>query len=90
MALENSKLAYGISIVLQKGFDMVDYEILLDKLQNYGFRGISISWLRSYLFGRVKFIHVDLKNSSNKTAKHGVPKDSVLGPLLFLIYNGST
>ena len=82
--LENGKLACAIFIDLQKAFDTVDHEILLDKLKNYGFRGISNSWLRSYLTGRVQFVHVG--SSSNKTAKHVVPQGSVLGPLLFLIY----
>ena len=84
MPLENGKLACAIFIDLQKAFDTVDHEILLDKLKNYGFRGISNSWLRSYLTGRVQFVHVG--SSSNKTAKHVVPQGSVLGPLLFLIY----
>ena len=86
MALENGKLACGVFIDLRKAFDTVDHEIFLDKLQNFGFGGISNSWLRSYLTGMVQFVHVGGKNSSNNTAKHRVPQGSVIGPLLFLIY----
>ena len=57
-AIENNNLACGIFIDLQKAFDTVDHDILLDKLHNYGFRGLSNNWIRSYLTGRVQFVHI--------------------------------
>ena len=85
-ALDKGDLASGIFIDLQKAFDTVDHEILLDKLKNYGFRGLSNDWLRSYLTGRRQFVQVASESSSKAEVKHGVPQGSVLGPLLFLIY----
>ena len=85
-ALDKGDLACGVFIDLQKAFDTLDHEILLDKLKNYGFRGLSNDWIRSYLTGRMQFVHVSGKNSSTKEMKYGVPQGSVLGPLLFLIY----
>ena len=85
-ALDKGDLASGIFIDLQKSFDTVDHEILLDKLTNYGFRGLSNDWLRSYLTGRRQFVQVASESSSKAEVKHGVPQGSVLGPLLFLIY----
>ena len=64
VALDSEKLACGIFISLQKAFDTVDHEILLDKLQNCGFRGIYNIWLWSYLTGREQFVHIGGKNSS--------------------------
>ena len=40
-ALDKGSLACGVVIDLQKAFDTVDHEILLDKLKSYGFRGLS-------------------------------------------------
>ena len=60
----------GIFIDLQKAFDTVDHEILLDKLKNYGFRGLSNDWLTSYLTGRRQFVQVASESSSKAEVKH--------------------
>ncbi len=38
----------GIFIDIKKAFDMVDHSIILDKLYNDGFRGVSHGWLKYY------------------------------------------
>ena len=64
-ALEKGELAFGIFIDLQKAFDTVDYEILLAKLDNYGFRVISNDCFCSYLTGRKQFVRPREKKKSN-------------------------
>ena len=84
--IDNNKYAIGVFIDLQKAFDTVDHEILLEKLHHYGIRGTANNWFRSYLSNRQQFVTINGQNSTLKQMRHGVPQGSVLGPLLFLIY----
>ena len=56
------------------------------KLNNYGFRGICLDWLASYLRNRKQFVTYDYFNSALGNISCGVPQGSILGPLLFLVY----
>ena len=57
--IDNRKYSCGIFIDLKKGFDTVNHEILLAKLENYGVRGVINPWLRSYLSDRQQSIEID-------------------------------
>ena len=85
-ALDDGQFACGIFIDLEKAFDTVSHDILLEKLNHYGIRGIANDWFRSYLSDRTQFVSINGFNSDYKTVKYGVPQGSVLGPLLFLIF----
>ena len=86
-SLDQNKIACGIFIDLQKAFDTVDHNILLDKLAYYGIRGVANDWFRSYLSNRQQYVSINGHDSNMVVMKYGVPQGSVLGPLLFLIYN---
>ena len=75
----------GIFIDLKKAFDTCDKNILLSKLNHYGFRGIVNCWFHSYLSERKQFTVVDGIPSCCRTISCGVPQGSILGPILFLI-----
>ena len=85
-ALDDGQIACGIFIDLEKAFDTVSHDILLEKLDHYGVGGISNDWFRSYLSDRSQFVSINGFNSDYETIKYGVPQSSVLGPLLFLIF----
>jgi hypothetical protein len=71
---------------LQKAFDTVDHEILLEKLCHYDIRGRMHDWFKSYLSGRTQFTAIGQIHSKPENINFGVPQGSVLGPILFLIY----
>ena len=71
---------------MKKAFDTVNYDILLSKLKNYGFRGVVNDWFKSYLIGRRQYTTVNGYISDSHRTLCGVPQGSVLGPLLFLLY----
>ena len=71
---------------LKKAFDTLDHNILLQKLNAYGIRGIANNVIRSYLVGRKQFVCIDDSNSTLENIAVGVPQGSNIGPLLFLLY----
>ena len=71
---------------LSKAFDTIDHDILLHKLDYYGFRGIVLDWFRDYLSNRNLYVSYNNNKSDLKTILCGVPQGSILGPLLFILY----
>ena len=78
----------GIFLDFAKAFDCVNQQILLDKLEHYGVGGNAICLLRSYLTSRFQYTgNSDQQIRSNELAiTIGVPKGSVHGSFLFLVY----
>ena len=71
---------------LKKAFDTVDHEILLDKLNAYGIKGIAGNWFRSYPSERNQKCFVNSHLSPSRLLQSEVPQPTILDPLLFLLY----
>ena len=69
-----------------KAFDVVPHQRLLHKLDHYGIRGTTLNWIQYFLTNRTQKVVVDGRSSESARVKSGVPKGTVLGPLLFLTY----
>ena len=71
---------------IEKCFDTIDHDILLQKLKWYGIDGHELDWFKNYLYDRKQCVHVDIITSDVTSCPIGVPHGSVLGPILFLLY----
>lgn len=84
--LNNGEVAAAVFCDFSKAFDCVNHELLMQKLDRYGFRGVCNDWFRSYISDRKQLVRSNEKLSHAKDILWGVPQGSVLGPILFLIY----
>ena len=69
-----------------KAFDTVPHKRLLLKLDYYGIRGNSLTWMRSWLTHRTQQVLLEGAHSRRCVVRSGVPQGTVLGPLCFLLY----
>ena len=58
----------------------------MNKLDQYGIRGVVNSWFASCLNNREQYVKIGDSISAHAQIKCSVPQGSVLGPVLFLIY----
>ena len=72
---------------LSAAFDTLDHDLLLIRLKKLGISGIVLSWFSSYLRCRKQIVALNGNVLSGpRDSNVGVPKGSVLGPVLFSIY----
>ena len=79
----------AVFINLSKAFDTLDHARLLSKLSISGIKSRKLSWFSSYLFDRTQFLIYNGQSSEMQPITCGVPRGSILGPLMLaLLLNG--
>ena len=74
-AISNGKFALLSLLDLNAAFDTIDHNILLHRLEiTFGFRGVPLQWMRSYLDGRTQSILLGGKLNDPRPAVYGVPQ----------------
>ena len=84
--LDKKGYAGAILMDLSKAFDTINHELLIAKLNAYGFSEESLKLVFSYLTDRWQRTKINRSFSTWSELLQGVPQGSVLGPLLFNIY----
>ena len=85
-ALDNRKIAGSLLTDLSKAFDCLNHELMIAKLEAYGFDYLALSYIYSYLSQRMQRTKVNNYFSTWSNIKSGIPQGSIIGPLLFNIY----
>ena len=70
---------------LSKPFDCIDHKLLIAKLFCYGVSPSALNLIHSYLSNRTQRIEINNSFNRRSSIEYGVPKGSVLDPLLFNI-----
>ena len=87
--INNSPINSVIFIDFKRAFDTIDHKILLRKLLSYGIDQGALKWFESYLSDRQKSVYLMVSCPVRVLLWPvicGVPRGSLIGPLLFLIY----
>ena len=81
--MDHKKYDIGVFLNLSKAFDTINNNILINKLQCYGIRGNACG-LKTKLNNRRQYVSYNKADSKYMTITCGVPRESILGPLLFI------
>ena len=84
--LDNNKLVGAVLMDLSKAFYCLPHDLLIVKLEAYGFDRNTLKVFHSYLKDREQVVKVKGFVGIVKEIISGVPQEFILGPILFNIF----
>ena len=85
-SVDNSKMFGALVTNLSRAFDCLHHELLIAKLNAYGFSLTALKLVHNYLSNRKQRTKINSLYNSLLKIIFGVPQGSILGPLLFIIF----
>ena len=85
-AVDKGKMFGALLIDLSKAFDCLNHELLIAKINTYGFTLPALKLIHNYLSNRKQRVRVNDSYSLWQDILFGIPQGSILCPLLFNIF----
>jgi hypothetical protein len=61
-SMDEREIRIGLFLDLSKAFDLVDHDILLEKMAGIGIRGVAQNWFQSYLENREQTVQITYRH----------------------------
>ena len=84
--IESESRCDAVVLDISKAFDCMNHNRFIDKMEKYGFRGVALGLLRSYLTNRKQYVVCGAESGVMTRVTIGVAQGSLIGPLFFIIY----
>lgn len=85
-SFNNKYFTISLFLDLKKAFDTVDIEILLSKLEHYGFRLDVNKFFKHYFLNRKQYVNIGDHKSDFKNVTIGLTQGGILSPIIFNIF----
>ena len=76
--MDKGDTPFSTFLDLSKAFDMLDHDIIINKLKHYGINGTPLSCFKSYLTNIIQYVEIEGASSNMLHIERGVPQGSIL------------